>query len=649
MAEGKLENIFLVNAPAGSGKTTKIRKMVSDNLEKNPQDNILCITYTNRAADELKKEIDSEQVWIGTIHAFLNDMVSPYFGRKEIIELYFSCFKEEIDTRCKNLDGRRTEGNQKYKQKYGITGELTVDEIKKHIEKLEYGETQFTSYYYGKLSHDDLIRFSYEMLEKYPSVGRKIVMRYRMIFLDEYQDTDTMVLKMFYNTLKNSPNTKLYILGDKMQQIYSNYDGGFEREFASFDTSIRLQYNYRSTLQIVNILNRLYNETEFFQQVPTEHRGWTGQYEPEIIITDDVANQLDRKKRQIPDGLILYLSNGSRFKDIGAEKLYRVYSRMGKYSVGKKYSVAQVLQMPLDEQVDDFLKMMLLIDVILQFYNRRNYGSMLRMLKDNGKWFERTTFCLERHSDKMRIRNIADALQREYEDNISIGSFVNYLETQKIINEECLKGMREDVDYNALWDVSLEEVHNLFKYLSEPHVSTQHGVKGESHDTVFFVAEDSNSTINVRMYKFFELWSKCEFSLPEFEEFYYKYREDVLKIEEKVNIGSIKAPEYSTYKSDIDKKVDEIMGKYAGDKFFQILCKLEYENYQQSRNIKSVKECFKKNLNTVYGTLQAYRIFYVGCSRARRNLTILAEKSKIAAFEEDFVNKAEETGFRVYR
>jgi DNA helicase II / ATP-dependent DNA helicase PcrA len=51
----KSNNIFLVNAPAGSGKTTKIKAMLSKIIASNPNDNILCITYTNRAAEELAR------------------------------------------------------------------------------------------------------------------------------------------------------------------------------------------------------------------------------------------------------------------------------------------------------------------------------------------------------------------------------------------------------------------------------------------------------------------------------------------------------------------------------------------------------------------------------------------------------------------
>ena len=53
MAAEVINNIYLVNAPAGSGKTTTIRRMIEEHLLENPNDNILCITYTNRAAEEL--------------------------------------------------------------------------------------------------------------------------------------------------------------------------------------------------------------------------------------------------------------------------------------------------------------------------------------------------------------------------------------------------------------------------------------------------------------------------------------------------------------------------------------------------------------------------------------------------------------------
>ena len=85
----KLNNCYLINAPAGSGKTTEIKSIVQRCIIDNPKDNILCITYTNRAADELSKGILSKNVFIGTIHSFLHFFLKPYFAHQDILELYF--------------------------------------------------------------------------------------------------------------------------------------------------------------------------------------------------------------------------------------------------------------------------------------------------------------------------------------------------------------------------------------------------------------------------------------------------------------------------------------------------------------------------------------------------------------------------------
>ena len=64
MVNGVVQNIYLVNAPAGSGKTTWIRKEVENHLLHNPNDNVLCITFTNRAAEELGRDIESKRVFL---------------------------------------------------------------------------------------------------------------------------------------------------------------------------------------------------------------------------------------------------------------------------------------------------------------------------------------------------------------------------------------------------------------------------------------------------------------------------------------------------------------------------------------------------------------------------------------------------------
>lgn len=108
MADEVNENIFLVNAPAGSGKTTWIRQQVESYLLHNPKDNILCITYTNRAAEELGRDLEQSRVYFGTIHSFINDFIGSFFSHKEIIDLYWEVYETQIIERIRNIEQKKT-------------------------------------------------------------------------------------------------------------------------------------------------------------------------------------------------------------------------------------------------------------------------------------------------------------------------------------------------------------------------------------------------------------------------------------------------------------------------------------------------------------------------------------------------------------
>ena len=102
MAGEITNNKHLINAPAGSGKTTNIRTRLKSICLKEPKSKILCITYTNRAADELKKDLDSSNVTVSTIHSYINDLISPFYPIKEALDLYWEIFEEKIKERIKN-------------------------------------------------------------------------------------------------------------------------------------------------------------------------------------------------------------------------------------------------------------------------------------------------------------------------------------------------------------------------------------------------------------------------------------------------------------------------------------------------------------------------------------------------------------------
>lgn len=74
-----MSNLKLINAPAGSGKSTEIKRVVREWSAEHPFDRLLCVTYTNRAADELKLDISSPYVEVSTIHSFLSSFARSLF------------------------------------------------------------------------------------------------------------------------------------------------------------------------------------------------------------------------------------------------------------------------------------------------------------------------------------------------------------------------------------------------------------------------------------------------------------------------------------------------------------------------------------------------------------------------------------------
>ena len=93
---GKIKNNrYLINAPAGSGKTTYIRNKLKSICFNKPESRILCITYTNRAADELKKDLGNINITVSTIHSYINELISPFYSHKEALDLYWEIYEKK--------------------------------------------------------------------------------------------------------------------------------------------------------------------------------------------------------------------------------------------------------------------------------------------------------------------------------------------------------------------------------------------------------------------------------------------------------------------------------------------------------------------------------------------------------------------------
>lgn len=115
--------------------------------------------------------------------------------------------------------------------------------------------------------------------------------------------------------------------------------------------------------------------------------------------------------------------------------------------------------------------------------------------------------------------------------NNKIIDFLNYAKERDMIVDEYIEEILGDEDYTMVLEVSLQEINNHVNYFYNPYISTQHGVKGESHDTVLFITANSSQDPVVNISDFLELWSTCEINLLEFEQFYYAYKNMLNSIE----------------------------------------------------------------------------------------------------------------------
>ena len=641
----KIKNIYLVNAPAGSGKTTCIKKMIQHSLVDQPNDNILCITFTNRAAEEISKDITTSKVFVGTIHSFINNFISRYFSNNKIIDLYFKIYGDTINARINNVDNDEniSASNEKYLEKHGS---LDYDTVKQNIKKLRYNESPFNSLYNGGLSHQDLITFAKIIVDAFPVIQKRISAKYQVVFIDEYQDTSANVLDLFFDAVVDT-NTKLYLFGDKMQQIYDNYDGSFEERFEFFDRELSLKTNHRSVKSILDILNKIYNDPNYLQSPSEKMIKIETNTKPQIIICADVNSKITELHKKYSDLLVLYLLNQERFDAIGSGNLYRAFSKTVKYSYGKSFTAVDILTKDHSDNPDPLMRLIFIISEMFMWYKSSRYGLIISGLKSNKGIFDSNVFRINTHEDKLELSKKLESLFSIYESDNPIKRLLEDLLNEHLVFDEYIAGIFEDSDYEMILDTSISEVRSLVNYLNNPKISTQHGVKGESHETVAFIADNSSSIPMTHMYKFFDFWSRMDVSLTTFQSFYYEYLKFLLETQKIIGckVGELKKDTYSNVEKVLKNRATEICNSFKDNSIFSELCMEKYMNFLQKPGVTKAKECFKDS--AVYGILSAYKLFYVGCSRARKNLIVVLDEKKIVGDLKSIKKKFIDIGFEV--
>ncbi|AWP47388.1 hypothetical protein DIS17_05765 [Levilactobacillus brevis] len=625
------DNVQIIDMPAGSGKTYDISKRVNNFCEQAPTAKVLCITYTNRAVHELEKNIAN--AYISTIHTFINDLMSPLFTERKIVTCYLNTFKSEIEKTC--TDSIKA---QRYSER--MEEKLTYESVQHNLEKdgLTYGETNYTSWQYGRLGHNDLLKFCTIVMKKYPKLKLKIIRRFKMIIIDEYQDTDEDIIKMFWGISQNE-NVQLCLYGDSMQQIYREYSPDFNEKLLTCRESGRAITNYRSNQTIIDILNKLYNDKNRIQEANSNSLISKSDYTPRIIIIDKdkVEAKIKRLMSENRKSLILYLFNAHRYKHIGAWELFDAYRGIDKYGFNSSVQVKDILLNTNEEDnPDKLMALMIWMYKEQKIWKENKFGVVYSAIRSNASL--RMPITLEHLKDKEKFYKIWQEIFNQLNVSpMTIGDLYDFMAQKEVLSEDIIDELDINKElYEDVFKVPFDEVQKLETMLEDPTVSTQHGVKGESHDSIIFVAEDGNKGVFVYMREFLKLISTSNISLQKF----YSFMRSYVKMLDETNSDKMKAnSEYGK------ERAREIYDQFREEPLFKALYEEDYLSYLSKQNKGNLKKIMKAS--KVKRTLTAYRLFYVGCSRARRNLTIIVTSDLISGFKTEFEKKFKKIGFEI--
>ena len=326
----------LILAGAGSGKTRVLTCRVAELINKfevRPS-NILALTFTNKASNEMKQrlekllKISSQGLWFGTFHGICRRLLKIHWKEAGINE-HFTILDSQDQLRIikrviksKNLDENLYDPKvlqsfiNTQKDKGRRYNNINNDDDKYRDIFRDYDTACRQT---NSVDFADLILLTYEMFKNNDQVLAYYNKRFKNIMVDEFQDTNTLQFNLL--KLLNGTDGSLYAVGDDDQSIYgwrgarSKNIKFFEEEFKEVEL-FKLEQNYRSTNEILSVANSLIanNKERLGKNLWTDTEKGNPVYLYEAYNGDDESNFIIEKIQE-------HVSNGGKRSDIAL--LYR--------------------------------------------------------------------------------------------------------------------------------------------------------------------------------------------------------------------------------------------------------------------------------------------------------------------------------------
>ena len=474
------EGPLLILAGAGSGKTRVLTHRIAyliDEKGVNPW-NILAITFTNKAASEMRERVDkivgfgSESIWVSTFHSTCVRILRRHIDRLGFDTRFAIYDTEDQKTLMKEICRKLNIDTKIYKERsllaqisHAKDELITPDEMelnaggdfnKKKVAAV-YREYQASLRKNNALDFDDLIVKTVELFQNCGNVLENYQERFKYIMVDEYQDTNTAQFK--FVSLLASKYENLCVVGDDDQSIYkfrgANIGNilGFEHVFPDAKV-IRLEQNYRSTKNILSAANEVIANNASRKSKTL----WTENPEGELIHFRQFMNGYEEAEYVVGEISRAHRENGAKYKDCAV--LYRTNAQSRLFEekcllANIPYKIVGGVNFYARKEIKDLLCYLKTID------NSRDDLAVRRIINVPKRGIGATTLGrIQDYADKMSV-SFYDAL-RVAEEVPSIGrslskidGFVTFIQS--------FKSKAESYTVREL----LEEVIELTGYVAE--------------------------------------------------------------------------------------------------------------------------------------------------------------------------------------
>jgi len=394
------EGPVMIIAGAGSGKTRVLTYRVAHLIHTGVDAfNILSLTFTNKAAKEMRARIESvvgteaRNIWMGTFHSVFAKILrieAEKIGYPRNFTIYDSDDSKSLIrsiVKEMNLDDKVYKANYVLSRISNAKNNLIQAHVyPKQSELIAYDETtgrgkifEIYSEYAkrcfkaGAMDFDDLLLNTFKLLNNFPEVLHKYQHKFKYVMVDEYQDTNHcqyMIVKKLASVFEN-----ICVVGDDAQSIYS-FRGAtiqnilnFEKDYPDLNV-YKLEQNYRSSDTIVKAANSVIakNKDQLEKKVWTSNdtgskikvvRAVTDNEEGRLIAQSIFETKMTEQKMNL-DFAILYRTNSqSRSLEEALRKLnipYRIYGGTSFYQRKEIKDILAYLRLVLNHKDEEALK-----------------------------------------------------------------------------------------------------------------------------------------------------------------------------------------------------------------------------------------------------------------------------------------------------